>query len=213
MKQRFEVIDISRTLSQEIAVWPGDTPFSRIRSLKIESGDSVNLSSLSLSAHCGTHVDAPFHFDPSGSTIEKLDLSPFWGPAQVVEVKRSHGPLFPEDLGHVDWLKASRILVKSPASYLPPDQFPEEIVYPSPALAEWLGQQGVSLYGTDAPSMDALDSKTLPGHHALHRLRISILEGLQLAAVEEGLYELVALPLKINLGDGSPVRAVLRSLS
>jgi arylformamidase len=58
--------------------------------------------------------------------------------------------------------------------------------------------------------MDAVDSKTLPGHHALHRHGIAILEGLWLEGVADGLYEFVALPLKIAGGDGSPVLAVLR---
>jgi len=93
---------------------------------------------------------------------------------------------------------------------LPFDQFPETIVYPDPVLADFLGEQGIILYGTDAPSMDALDSKDLPGHHALRHNQISILEGLDLRLAPDGIYELVALPLKIIGGDGSPVRAILR---
>ena len=79
-------------------------------------------------------------------------------------------------------------------------------------MADYLGRLGVVLYGTDAPSMDAADSATLAGHNALLRNGIVILEGLDLTGVPDGLYELAALPLKITGGDGSPVRAVLRSL-
>jgi arylformamidase len=75
-----------------------------------------------------------------------------------------------------------------------------------------LGHHGVVLYGTDAPSMDHVQSKDLPGHHALRRNGIAILEGLDLRPAPDGVYELVALPLKIEGGDGSPVRAVLRVL-
>jgi arylformamidase len=63
------------------------------------------------------------------------------------------------------------------------------------------------------PSVDALDSKDLPVHHALGRHGIAILESLGLAGVPEGVYELVALPLRLAGADGSPVRAVLRALS
>ena len=66
------------------------------------------------------------------------------------------------------------------------------------------------LFGTDAPSVDLLDSKTLPGHRALHEHRIAILEGLKLSGVPDGVYDFVALPLNIVAGDGSPVRAALR---
>jgi arylformamidase len=103
-------------------------------------------------------------------------------------------------------------LVHSHSSQRNPNLFDTEIVYPSPELAEHLGSIGIILYGTDAPSVDELSSKSLPGHHALYKNKIAILEGLDLSRVADGLYELVALPLNIQGGDGSPVRAVLRPL-
>jgi arylformamidase len=102
-------------------------------------------------------------------------------------------------------------LVHSTASEADPRIFPGQFVYPSPALADFLGARGIQLYGADAPSMDAADSQALPGHNAMRRNGIMILEGLDLSAVPDGVYELVALPLRINGGDGSPVRAVLRT--
>jgi arylformamidase len=101
-------------------------------------------------------------------------------------------------------------LVHSVASDLPQTVFPQAFVYPSPALAAHLAQAGVILFGSDGPSMDAQDSKTLEGHHALRAHGIAILEWLDLSQTPDGLYELVALPLKIAGGDGSPVRAALR---
>jgi arylformamidase len=41
---------------------------------------------------------------------------------------------------------------------------------------------------------------------------MAILEGLVLNNVPEGVYELIALPLKLVGFDASPVRAILRSL-
>ncbi len=70
---------------------------------------------------------------------------------------------------------------------------------------------GIILFGSDAPSMDGMNSKNLSGHNALRRNGIAILEGLLLAGVPDGVYELIALPLKIEGGDGSPVRAILRA--
>jgi len=206
------LIDISRTIKPAIAVWPGDTRFAMATILAKRAGASVNLTTLTLSAHTGTHVDAPFHFDDHGATLEVLDLSHYWGSAQVVTVNRAAGELVPADFAHVDLTRAPRLLVRSPMSAGDPALFPKAIVYPSPALADYLGCCGIVLYGADAPSMDAIDSRELPGHHALQRNGIAILEGLDLSHAPDGLYELAALPLKIEGGDGSPVRAVLRTL-
>lgn len=205
-------IDISHPLSADIAVWPGDTSFSRQLMMRRQAGDSVNLSTLTFSAHTGTHIDAPHHFADDAPALDALDLRPYWGPAQVVAVGKASGALVPEDFAGYDLSLAPRLLVRTPASQLPHTQYPSEIVYLSPELVAHLAAYGIILYGTDAPSMDAMDSKTLPGHNALYAHGIAILEGLKLIQVENGLYELVALPLNIQGGDGSPVRAVLRKL-
>lgn len=207
------LIDISRTLEPSLAVWPGDTPFERRTILSMAEGASVNLSTLTLSAHMGAHVDAPFHVQREGITIERLGLEPYWGLAQVVTVHKAAGPLTAEDFAHVDLNRAPRLLVRSVNGSGPHDVFPAQFIYPDPALAETLARAGIVLYGSESPSMDDAASKELPGHHALLDAGIAILEGLDLHAAADGVYELVALPLKIAGGDGSPVRAVLRTLS
>jgi arylformamidase len=180
--------------------------------MALEDGQAVNLTTLNLSAHTGSHVDAPSHFFASGKAIEEMELTPYWGTAQVVTVQKAAGPLFAEDFSGQELGRAARLLVHSQASHEDPNVFPERYVYPSPALADFLSEKGIILYGTDAPSMDAVDSKTLEGHQSLRRNNISILEGLDLSQAPDGLYELVTLPLKIIGGDGSPVRAALRTL-
>jgi len=82
----------------------------------------------------------------------------------------------------------------------------------SPATIELLAANGVILIGTDTPSLDTQESKTMDAHHAVQRHHMSILEGLVLDDVPEGDYELIALPLKLMTLDASPVRAVLREL-
>ena len=206
------ISDISRRLSPEIAVWPGDTPFSMETTMRRAEGDSVNLTTLTLSAHTGSHVDAPYHYTDGGSTLEEVPLAPFWGRAQVVTVHKEQGPVVPADLASYDLGLAPRLLVRSAASEMDPTRFSRRFVYPSPDLADHLGEQGIVLYGTDAPSMDAADDANLPGHNALRRNGVAILEGLDLRHAPDGVYELVALPLLIVGGDGSPVRAALRPL-
>lgn len=206
------IIDISRTLSPAIAVWPGDTPFSIQTTLSLSAGESVNVTTLTLSAHTGTHIDAPYHFQEEGRTVEALPLEIYWGPAQVVTIQQQEGALLPGAFAGYDLTRTPRLLVRTPSSEKDPREFSRAYVYPSPELAAFLQEQGVVLYGCDAPSMDSVESKRLPGHQALQANGIAILESLDLSRVEDGLYELVALPLKIAGGDGSPVRAALRTL-
>lgn len=205
------IFDVSRPINPSLAVWPGDTPFSAESVMDMSSGHSVNLTTLTMSSHTGTHADAPYHFNNSDITIEKVPLEAYVGPATVVTVGRAEGPLTPADFPNLEWGRVKRLLVHSQASHKPLDEFPTQIVYPSPELADFMARRGIVLFGSDAPSMDDINSKSLPGHNALRRNKIAILEGLLLAGVPDGNYELVALPLKIEGCDGSPVRAILRA--
>jgi arylformamidase len=197
--------DISLQLQPKLAGWPGDTPFQLQWTCRKAGGATVNLSEIRLSVHSGTHCDAPYHFVDEGQTIEKLALEPFWGRAQVVDV-RGHALIRPEDLGEID---APRVLLRTDA-WTDFTRFPETIPVMAPDLPPWLAARGVILIGVDVPSVDALDSKDLPNHHALGRRSITILESVTLVDVPAGAYELCALPLKIVGADGAPVRALLR---
>jgi len=90
------------------------------------------------------------------------------------------------------------------------DRFPTEWPLLEPTFPAWLAAHGIRLIGLDVPSVDALQSRELPIHHALDAAGILIVERLDLRGVEAGVYELIALPLKIRGADGSPLRAVLR---
>jgi arylformamidase len=204
------IYDITRTLNPTLAPWPGDTPFSATVMTSIREGAAINLTTLTLSSHLGTHVDAPYHFLDDDLTMEQVELSAYLGPATVVTVEREAGPLVPADFPGLDWPQVRRLLVHSVASAKPVEQFPTAYVYPSPELAAFMADHQIVLFGSDAPSMDDMDSQILPGHKALRRHHIAILEGLALTGVPDGTYELIALPLKIQSGDGSPVRAILR---
>ena len=205
------IYDISRPITPDLAVWPGDTPFDKQSVMSIVDGDSVNLTTLTMSSHLGTHVDASYHFAADGSPLEQVALEPFIGPATVVTITKEAGELTPADFPGLDWSHVERLLIHSSASAKPLDKFTTEFVYPSPQLADWLAAHDVLLFGTDAPSVDHMNSQEMPGHHALHRNGINIMEGLLLNGVPDGTYELIALPLKIVGGDGSPVRAILRT--
>jgi len=201
--------DITRTISPTLHVWPGDTAYSAAHMLRRSEGSSVNLTTLTMSAHTGTHADAYYHFEDDGAHPLTMPLDAYIGPARVVTVAKRGGPLLPQDVGDMEG--AQRLLIHSWVSDLPDDQWPEEFPYLSVELVEWLSSLGVRLIGPDSPSVDAFDSKELPCHHALKQHNMVNLETLQLRGVPDGDYELVALPLKLDLACGSPVRAILRT--
>ena len=113
-------IDITRPISPTLAVWPGDTPFSTEMLLDMSAGDSVHLTTLTLSSHTGTHADAHFHFSVDGQAIDQMPLSAYLGPATVVTVAKEAGPLTPADFPGLDWNRVERLLVPKAKSLLSP---------------------------------------------------------------------------------------------
>jgi arylformamidase len=205
------IYDITRTVSPATHVWPGDTSYGTALVLRRIEGSSVNLTTLTMSAHTGTHADAYYHYEDDGAHPLTMPLDAYIGPARVVTVAKHEGALYPQDFSHVSLAGAQRLLIHSWVSDLGDDQWPEEFPYLSVELIEWLASSGVRLIGLDSPSVDAFDSKDLPCHHALKRHNMVNLETLQLHGVPDGDYELIALPLKLDLACGSPVRAILRT--
>ncbi len=203
--------DITRTISPTMSVWPGDTAFRYDLNAGLTVGDSVNLTTLHLSAHTGTHADAYWHFDAVGAHPAAMPIEKYLGTAQVISLNRMEGGITPAELSGHNLSGAERILFHTPISALPDDQWPEPFPYLTVELIDLLAEAGIVLIGVDSPSVDRVDSKDLPCHHRLLARGIVNLENLNLSAVPDGRYELIALPLKIAEVCGSPVRAVLRS--
>lgn len=205
--------DISRTISPTLAVWPGDHPFSFEHVLRKTDGAVVNLTTLSLSPHTGSHTDAPYHVAEGDLHPADLPLEKYIGPAHVVTIGRQRGGIVPADFEGRDLTGLQRLLIHSWVSDLPDGTWPEDFPYPTVELVDWLAIQGVVLLGLDSPSVDAFDSRELPCHQRLREHGMVNLETLRLAGVPDGVYELIAFPLKIAGVCGSPVRAVLRELN
>ncbi len=81
-----KLYDITLPMHSGLACWPGDVPYDFRLSWKMSDGASANVGAITTSVHGGTHADAPFHFLPDGQTIDQLDVTPFIGPAIVVDV-------------------------------------------------------------------------------------------------------------------------------
>lgn len=202
------LIDISRSLSAQTAVWPGDRAVELSWTARREEGSSVNVGALSMSLHAGTHADAPLHVDSEGTPIDALPLDRFIGPASVIDVTGA-AVIRPVALQQQPVPLRPRVLFKTAHSHVPTHAWHDDFASIAPDTITWLSEQGVVLVGTDAPSVDPADSTALEAHHALRRCGIVHLEGLSLGDVTPGTYRLVALPLNIEGMDAAPVRAVL----
>lgn len=210
MKNTNKWIDISQPLTNDLAQWPGDTPFSyKLSYTKAETG-SVNIGQITTSVHIGTHVDAPFHFMNDGAGIHDLDINFFIGPCRMIDIT-SASKIDKETLAKFDLDGVTRLLLRT-AIPNNPKRFPDSIPSITRCAASYMKEKGIKLVGVDVPSVDQLDSKELEGHHALYENGIQILENVMLDHIEQGDYELIALPLPIQGADGSPVRAVVRRI-
>ena len=205
-----KIHDISRPIVTGMPVWPGDTPTEFSFSNTKAQGYSANVGRLRLSLHCGTHVDAPYHYNDAGLKIDAVPPETCIGPARVVDI-RGETSITPRLLAAHDFAATPRVLFKSD-TWTDPAVFPTTWPLMTPDTPAWLAARGVKLIGLDVPSVDHLTSKDLQIHHACDAAGILILENLDLQAVTPGVYELIALPLRIQGADGSPARAVLREV-
>ncbi len=207
------IYDISQPLSEKVPVWPGDQKFRLRWTMRIQDGDSCNVSAVTMSVHTGTHLDAPFHFDENGCDVGSVPLNNYVGRARVVAVPPAEKAISAPFLAAQNWSGVERVLFRTRANGESEQSFRRRFACLSEGGADFLAGLGLLLVGTDAPSVDAYDSKSLRCHKILNEKGVAILEGADLSEVPAGDYELICLPLKLSGLDGSPVRAILRSLN
>lgn len=204
--------DISLPITAGGLIYPGNPPIEVTAQQALARGDGANVSALAFGSHTATHVDAAKHFFDDGQPVDELPLERLIGRAVVVA--------FPPDVAAItaDHLRAApldgytRVLLKTRnSSYNTEPEFRRDYTYLAPDGAEYLVERGVELVGVDYLSVEQFRS----GHHRTHRAllerRVVIVEGLALAGVAAGEYQLICLPLRIAGLDGAPARAVLVS--
>jgi arylformamidase len=200
--------DISPPLSPALPVWPGDVPLTYETRARIEAGDAVALAAIRTTVHLGAHADAPAHYRAGAPTIDVCEPAAYLGPCELFRVAAPRsGLVTPDMLPHVP--RAPRVLIAT-GTRPDPGVFNQDFAGLSVALLDALQAAGVRLVGVDTPSVDRFADADLPAHRRCGELGLLVLEGLTLASVPAGVYELIALPLKLVGLDGSPVRAVLR---
>lgn len=204
--------DITLPLSPTLPVYPGDPCMALTPVAQLAWGDSANVSHLSLGTHTGTHLDAPRHFFADGPAIDGLELDVLIGPARVCAFPHATTHLTADDLRPLGLAGVQRLLLKTPNGALwEQPGFQREYIALTASAAAFLVESGVRLVGIDYLSVDAFTDQNFPVHRTLLGAGVLIVEGLDLRRVPPGLYDLYALPLLLQHGDGAPVRAVLRA--
>ncbi|MBX9694967.1 MAG: cyclase family protein [Cyanobacteria bacterium] len=209
------IIDISQPVSSQSACFPGDTPFRREVTLTYKESGVVNLTSLTMSPHVGTHIDAPSHIqgdlDSGEGMVGDLPLERFVGAVEVVDLSPRTEPIT-VDCVKERWPEDARLperLLFKTCQHIRYHVWESDYSFFSAEVISYLNDRGVQLVGLDTPSVDHINSKTLDAHHELVKREMVWLENLDLTRAEPGKYFLVALPLKFTELEASPVRAVL----
>jgi arylformamidase len=202
--------DISIAMGSGTPEWPGDQPFSCGWTMTLAGGGSVNLSSITTSPHVGTHADAPLHVRDGWLASHQLPLAPFRGRALVCSVDPSIDMVESRDLVSLPTHgRVERLLLRTQCS-IARGSFPDRWPVLALETVRMLLDRGLALLGVDTPSVDARHSKTLEVHKAVFGGGAYNLENLDLRAVEDGEYDLIAYPVLLEGVDAAPVRAVLR---
>jgi arylformamidase len=211
-----KIHDVSLLLHGEMVIWPGDPRLSMHLASSIAKGAVANVTRIDMGAHTGTHMDAPFHFEPDGSCIDKLDLNTLIGPCRVFDLSSGTGHITRANLEACDLNGVTRALFKTRNSRRWANderEFDKDFAAVTAEAAEYLVARKVKLVGVDYLSVEAFGGGgRCPVHHTLLRASVVIVEGLNLSEVTAGDYELIALPLKLKDADGAPARVVLRTL-
>ena len=202
-------LDVSVPLRDGMLPWPGDPAFRLRRLSDMERGDVCTVSALSMSAHAGTHVDAPLHYLRRGRSVDQWPLDATVGPARVIVIRHPR-VIDVDELQTHRIRKGERLLVKTRNSARKrPGMFFKDYVSVSPAAARYLASRRLRAIGIDGPSIGPFEDGA-ETHRILLDAGIWIVEWLDLRRIPAGPCELMCLPLRVVGGDGAPARAILR---
>jgi arylformamidase len=199
-------IDVSVPCRDGMVHWPGDPPVRITQVMDLERGDPANLTAIAMSAHTGTHMDAPRHFLAQGAAIDHLPFDAVIGPARVIGI-RSLRAITVAELERHAIRRGERLLfrTRNSARVWKTDDF----VHLTTDAAAYLGRRRVRTVGVDHLSVSSQDQAAAT-HRALLAAGVWIIEGLDLARARPGPYDLICLPLRLVGADGAPARAIVR---
>lgn len=206
------IYDISLSISPNLPTWPGDPGLKLEQYASMDKGEHYNATQISSSVHLGTHVDAPRHFLNDGDTVEQLALEVLTGPCYVTQLPDGIEAITAEVLDRTEITsEMKRVLFGTSNSHYwakGESRFQTDFVAITEDGAEWLVERGIQLVGVDYLSVAPYE-ESIPTHTVLLKAGVVIVEGLNLANIMRGFYDLYCLPLKIAGSDGAPARAIL----
>ena len=197
-----KIYDISQELFS-CAVWPGDPAPEKQILNSMDNGDLYNLTSFSMCAHNGTHVDAPSHFINGAKNVDQIDLSKFVGEVYVADfegtVTANDAQKIIEKAKSISSECSKRILLKGKTTV-------------SLEAAKVFADTGIYLLGNESQTVGPEDAP-MAVHKVLLAVEVVLLEGVRLAHIPEGVYLLNASPINLAGAEGSPCRAILIDLN
>ena len=209
-----KLLDISITLSRTTVTYPGD-PKVKTEPLGSHSeSNGVVVHNICLGSHSGTHIDAPYHMLREGAQLHEVALTKLIGECIVIDCTDCESTIDRKRLSTEQLSGFKRILLKtSNSDIILRDDFRSDYVHLTPDGAEYLAGLSPYLVGIDYLSIGEMGPLGRETHRILLTQDVLIVEGLNLSEIGAGRYEIICLPLKLDVGDGAPVRAVLRTLS
>ncbi len=207
-------VDASATLDPATTpVYDGNTPLTFAFLMDMRKGDPLSLSSLTMGAHSGTHVDAPMHFISDGASVDQVPLTALVGSARVIDIADSVQSIDAAELNRHDWKGAERVLFRTRSSvrgWMAAPVFHHDFAYVAPDAAQLLADAGVKLVGIDYISIEKFGAPVPKTHQILLGKGIPVIEGLSLGQMQAGDYDLIVLPIKVAGHEGAPARAIMR---
>ena len=202
-----KVYDVTMPITLDMPVYknkPEKRPEFVITSDHPDKG--VRESRIALDVHTGTHIDAPLHMIAEGATIESIQVTDLMGPCKVLDLTHVENAISQTDLEPLGLEAGDFVLFKTRNSS--DSVFNPEFVFLDEDGARYLAGLKVKGVGTDALGVER-SQPTHPTHKALFGAGVIVIEGLRLADVPPGTYQLIALPLSLIGLDASPARVVL----
>jgi len=205
------LIDISVPISKNTPHWPTSQAVDIKRCKSLKGGDDWNESRLAMDVHCGTHLDAPSHFLAKGKAIDEIKLNKLIGKCYVCDTDNV-GLIDSDYLQKIKMPEGvKKIIFKTKNSKLwGNSSFYENFVALSSSGAEWIVRHDIDLVGIDYLSIQPFGQKDYLTHKILLKKEVVVVEGLNLQDVEQGVYELIVLPINIKGAEGAPARAILK---
>lgn len=198
--------DVSLPIRDGMPVWPGD-PAVRLEAVSTVQADGCRVTRLHLGSHSGTHIDAPSHFIEGAAGVDAIPLAHLVGPCRVLDLREVAGAIGADHLRTHAPQRGERILLRTSNDLR---ALPSDYIALDASAGEFLAQVGIALVGIDALSIERAEGTAYPVHMALLSGGIIIVEGVDLSGVAAGIYDLIALPLRLEGLDGSPARVLLR---